>query len=190
MRASQLFEGVDLHPSRMTQGNDGPLIGGPSEFERRVEKPCRWCKGTGRDAYAAEFDIDEECEACNGSKTEKVWEYDYPTMRFTVMHMELMRDILGFEGDGWTGWIPPEDVPVYIRRMIAFKNGDTSQFTSEPTDERGPTRVDRSGDIPTITSGPRMIGGGVDQSRVDTMIDSIMEIFVWAKKHNCGVSWA
>lgn len=175
----------------MTIGTDGgKRIGGPDEFERRVEKACRWCKGTGRDAYAAEYGVDEECEACNGKKTENVWEYDYPSIRFTVMHMDLMRDILGFEGEGWTGWIPPEDVPVYIRRMIAFKNGDTSQFTIAPSDERGQARVDNSEDIPRITTGPRMIGGDVNQAHVNALIDQIMEIFVWAKQHNCGVSWA
>ena len=175
----------------MTKGKDGGvLIGGPAEFERQVKEPCKGCNGTARDAWAAENNIDQACDDCDDGYW-KVWKYDYPSMRFGVMQMAIMRDLLGFDGDGegWTGWIPPEDVPVYMRRMIALKNGETQQFTQAPTDTQS-TFVDKSGDIPEIKRGAHMIGGGASEEQIKQVIDRMMEIFMWAKKHNCGVSWA
>lgn len=88
MRARDIIlEGVDLRPSRMTKdAGGGVLIGGPEEFERRVKEPCKGCNGTGRDAWAAENDIDQACNGCENGYW-NVWKYEYPSMRFGVMQM-------------------------------------------------------------------------------------------------------
>jgi hypothetical protein len=203
-----LNEGVDFYPSVKRIEDGRTIIDYPEGTTRRELVPCKYCEGTGYD-YTYEHDprhpdanehgnhkvLDptQPCEPCSppwGDGKGKTWEwiYDFPSMRVTYMHIRLLTDLLGMEfGD--SGWIEPEDLPGVKRRLMMVINRDGDSYAIPATDERK-VSVDRSGDVPAIKAGPRMIGAGVSGDSVRDGAQQLLKIVDWAQKHNCGVSWA
>lgn len=202
-----LNEGVDLYPSVETvQNHDGEerrVFSYPPNMSRQEMVDCEYCEGTGHDYHYEPHPTkgtqkvihpdNGPCAPCaapwgDGKGKVKKWVYDFPMMRVSHMNIDLLCSMLGKEYDD-SGSISKEQIPEVKRRLIAIINGK-GDYTKPATDEGGKTRVDRSGDIPRITTGARMIGGGVSSEQILHSAKRMLEILDWAQTHGCGVSWA
>lgn len=170
-----VLEGATIYPARRTEENGEIHIGWPDEFVRRVKIVCRDCEGKG-------------CVYCQGSGKETETIYDFPEFSAGYAAIRVAAELMGLPSEE-SYWVAHEDLPEVRRRLIRVKNGDLSDFAQEATVERE-RRVDRSGGIPRITSGPTMIGFGMSESQIGVLIDRLLGIIDWAQKHDCGISWA
>lgn len=181
-----LSESIEFHPA--TISDDGMSINFPENGVVRKTIPCPGCNGTGRDAYAASYGRDQPCYDCFGAKEITETEYNFPSIGVSNHNAQIICDLIGVEYESH-GWIPPEQVSDVLRRLIYAKNKPTGGFEREASDDQQ-TVMDRSGELPTIRRTARMIDPGVSSDQVMRYIDRMIEICQWAKKNDCGVSWA
>lgn len=187
-------EGVDFRPAVKEVIKGETYIGYPEGTTRQAIVPCKWCEGTGKDmqsdAYEKEFGRPLACDACDGKGEVKEWQYDFPQMRMGYMNRDLLTKITG-RGDADHGWIPPEEVADVKRMLIRLMNTDQAdQMARDPSQERGPAFMDRSGDIPQIRRGALMVDGGMSAEQIRQAGARMLEILNWAQKHGTGVCWA
>lgn len=188
-----IAESIDVEPG--IKRPDG-VISWPEHASRREMSPCECCDGNGRDVQweyhprrKTEPDFVEPCECCDGKGKRLKWVYDYPRMNLSNYHVEaVIAPLLGVEFD-YTQFFPPETLPDLRRRLIRIKNGDPDAFSQPPSDEQAVV-VDRSGDVPKIGRGARMIGSGVSEHQILMIVDRLLEIIDWAQRNNCGLRWA
>lgn len=202
----KLTEGVDFRPAVMTKevrdGEEHTIIDYPPDTTRREWLTCKYCDGTGLDytyegpphARVKKLLPGTHCEPCSppwgdGKGKTHEWVYDFPQMRVTYMHIDLLCDVLGVPYDEH-GWVPPEKLPELKRRLMQVINGNSTGLAKPTTDEGGHLRVDKSGEVPRITRSARVIGVGVSDDMVKAGARRFLEIVDWAQKHGCGVSWA
>jgi hypothetical protein len=183
---STLMESVTFYPSEMTDTEDGKMVGVPEKYVIWTDEECPYCDGQGS------FMQDGErvtCGGCNGQGVHKSYDWDVPQLNVANRNAEVIAEILG-TGEGDFGWIEPNDIPNVKRRLIRLMNGEVDHLVIDPSDERGPRRVDRSGDIPRITTGPQMIDFGLSEEQIRGYISRLMPILDFAQKQGLGVSWA
>lgn len=180
---SLLMETVFFHPSIMKHDENGIEFDFPSRTLTTV--PCQGCE------YLKSYDMDtSNCEDCGGSGTEQKESFEgFPSLNVGGHMAKMVAELLGSDSDEDSGFIEERDLPGTMRRLIAIKNSDMSGFEKEPSDMQR-TRMDRSGDIPTIRKGPRMIGGGWSSREVEGVVDKLIEIVRWAQQNHMVVSWA
>lgn len=189
-----LCETVDFHPATLSVTDDGGKhIGYPPDSIVKKSEDCWVCDGSGKDiqndAYKARFGKDLPCERCEGLGKHDEIDYNFPNLNVANSNAFHIADMLGLEPD-YTGWIPLEEIPNVLRRLIRLKNGEVADWTKSLSDERGETKVDYTGAVPRIQGGARMIGGEITFAQVERYIDRLMDICKWAQDHGCGVSWA
>jgi hypothetical protein len=181
-----LTESVTFHPSEMKETEDGRMIGVPDEYIVWTDEECPYCDGHGS---FMQNDEKVTCGGCNGQGVHKSYDWNVPQLNVVNRNAEVIAELLG-TGEGDFGWVAPADIPTIKRRLIRFMNGEVNNFTIEPTDGHGSRRVDHSGDIPRITTGPRMIDFGLSEDQIRSYIERLMPILDFAQKQGLGVSWA
>lgn len=186
MRARDLLEAVDIEPRVKIVRDGKTTIDYPPNSVREVQKECWVCKGTGKEWVGT--DHEHTCDYCDGKTTIREFEYDYPRIGVSNYNLEVICQILGIECDGVHGWIEPESVPAFIKRLLIVKNNG-SDF-SRPSFSDQSVHMDKSGDIPEIKRGPQMIDLGVDPEQAARYVDTLLAIFIWAKQNGTGVGWA
>lgn len=182
---SVLLESIDVEPGVRTVDDEGrTLISWPEFASRRVPQTCWYCEGSGS------WGPDGGCSVCQGTGKVQGWEFDFPVLNVSNYNMEeVIAPLLGVEFDH-AGFVEAEKLPELRRRLIRLKNGDPSEFAQDASDERGPARIDRSGDVPRITTGARMIYPGFSPERVGDTIDRLLAIIDWAQKNGTGLRWS
>ena len=186
---SLLTEGVSFHPAVMEIHDGEKYIHWPPGATQKTSEPCPGCE------YHREWIKDWDsanCEDCYGEGEIHDEVMTCPHLDVSNFQSSDIANMLGHpeEHGDHTGWITPQELPVVMRRLIALKNGDTSQYTHDGEITGGDTYVDRSGDVPRIAKHATVIGGGRDQSQIDRYIDRLISIVQWAQQHGCGLSWA
>lgn len=187
MRARDLLESVDIEPRVKIVRDGKTTIDYPPNSVREVQKECWVCKGTGKEWVGTENE--HTCDYCDGKTTIREFEYDYPRIGVSNYNLEIICKILGIPGeDEVHGWIEPESISAFINRLLVVKNNG-SDFT-RPASEESSVHVDKSGDIPQIRRGPQMFDMGVPPEQAARYVDTLLDIFTWAKKNGTGVGWA
>jgi hypothetical protein len=185
--AIQITESVDFHPAVLSIRDGEKYIDFPPNGSEKMEKPCSECSDT---KYGEFYGRKNICPYCQGTGIETETIYNFPMMNVSNRNMQVVCSLLGVECDDYSGWIPPNEIPTIKRRLIRLMNGDTKSYQIEPTEFKGERKVDRSGDIPRITTGPQMLDFGVDDTQITRYISTLMKILDYAQQNNMGVSWA
>lgn len=155
-------------------------------METPVEKECWVCDGTGT-YYGKEGD----CEYCHGKKVYTDYENQSPELNVANANARLIADMLELDSEDGMGAVEHKDIPAVLRKLMLLKNtGKAAEFVRPDQTHKGPTRVDRSGEHPTITRGPTIHDMGVDAQRIGQYLDRLIAIFKFAQDNNLCVSWA
>lgn len=177
-----LFESVSFHPAVLTIADGTKYIDYPEGTVGQREIDCQECEATGV------WPSGKQCFYCRGSGKEKETVYNLPELNVSNANARRILTMLGFEDDS-TGWIPSERLPELRRTLIRLKNTDRSGHAIEPSKEQK-TRMDTSGDIPTITKGPTMYSGGFSDGYMLSTIERLLDMIDYAQKNGYGISWA
>lgn len=187
MRARDLLESVDIEPRVKIVRDGQTLIDYPPGTVTEVQKECWVCHGTGKEWAGTEHE--HTCDYCDGKTTVREFEYNYPKMGVSNHNVQVICQILGIPyEEGRNGWVEPSDVPAFVSRLLRVKNNG-SDFTRPPSKEQS-VYADKSGPIPEIKRGPTMIDLGVPPAQAARYVDTLLDIFTWAKKNGTGVGWA
>jgi predicted nucleic-acid-binding Zn-ribbon protein len=184
MESAILNEGTSFHPSIKTIEDGKIFIDFPNS--RKIQFPCRNCE------YEKEYGFNDrsKCEDCGGTEFETDTVYDFPCLDVSIQNAAIIKKILGcIDDDDDCGLIENHELPNMMRRLIKLKNTSTNDFSRDRSENRR-VSIDRTGNIPTIRSGPRMIDMGVPQSQITQYIDRLIEIVNWAINNKAVVSWA
>ena len=181
---SALLEGVSFYPSEVETLSDGGICyGWPESGVRKTKFTCRECNGSGKLGSNV-------CYNCGGQGQETEDEYLFPMLDVANSNARIILEMLGIpEDEELSGYVPPEQMADLKRRLVYLKNTSVSGYAQEPSTTKD-RRVDRSGEVPRITSGPTMVFGGVNVSQLTHYIDRLMAIADYAQKHQLGISWA
>lgn len=161
-----------------------------------TEEPCYNCDGTGVDDYR-----DEKCVVCTGTgkiQTKKTVGPELNVSNTNGIYIITKLLEVDYGKDPYSGIIKPEDVSKYLSKLIKIKNTRRSgEGTIEPTDTGVPSLqrdLERDGESKNVIYLTRTqaritdIGRGDDQ--IVRYIDSLIDIFMYAKKNNMGVGWS
>ncbi len=180
-----LHESVDIHPSVKRIEDGETYIDWPenSTTRKRGNEDCWRCEQDEK--------IDPNCNVCQGTGKEMETTYNFPMLNVANGVIDTIIDILGVgETDPYSGHIENKDLPIVMRTLIRLKNGDMNKHAYGDQVSAGETRVDHSGGMPRITTGPTMINHGRDVDQITRYVDRLIEIVKWAQEHDCDVSWA
>lgn len=185
-----LKEGVTFNAVDLKTGDDGKQY--TQARENKVTKECWVCRGEGVEYYTDDAGQRKpyECDYCHGKKTIEEWEAEGPEMQVSNANAFLICQMLGIEED-YVGMVHAKDIPKLLQRLMVLKNSPKQANAHVRPDEvlKGQTRVDRSGDVPQITSGPTIHSFGVDASRIQQYVDKMIEMCQFAQKNGMSIGW-
>jgi len=183
-----LFEGMTFNPV-ILKDYDGDKVWSSTDWQSEQLEPCFLCDGTGKMRWS---DGEHECDRCKGTGKTLEWVSSAPELSVSNSNGFEIQRMLGIIDPDYSGIIHHQDLPKFMRRLIQLKNQNTSKYTQEPSDERGPMgrqHTDDQGVTHIGHTGPRMIDAGRSQSQIDRYIDELIKIIKFAQEHGASISW-
>jgi len=183
-----IVEGMTFNPVKLTD-YDGDKVWSSMEWESKQMEPCFVCDGTGKQRFS---DGEYPCRRCDGEGKTEEWVSSAPELSVSNSNGFEIQRMLGITDTDYSGIIHHQDLPKFMRRLIQLKNQNTSQYTQEPSDERGPMgrqHTDDQGVTHIGHTGPRMIDVGRSQSQIDRYIDELIKMIKFAQEHGASISW-
>lgn len=186
IREDIILEGITFSPSKLVDdGDGGKFYDSPGKNQLM---PCEVCDGKGKEDYGNGEVY--PCGYCDGKGKRMEWVPEGPELSVANNSAFLILDMLGLDSSDYAGAISNKDLPAIKRKIIQLKNTSVDAHIREPSEERGPARMDTSGDVPRITRGATMIDSGYDKNRLISYLDRFMKVVDYAQKHGMDISYA
>lgn len=184
-----LLEGMTFSPTVLVKQPDGTIHADTRPFYKEIQNPCPECKGRGSYTSYDDPSVQVKCPYCFGRGYWREHEPLAPELNVSNSNGFLIQEILGLDPD-YSGTILHQDLPAIMRRLIALKNRNTSQYTREPSVSQGPMRA-RTNDqgMTSIGRGPTMIDAGVSPLQINRYIDKLIELVKFAQENNASIGW-
>jgi len=158
--------------------------GRPWWQDKQIE--CQVCDGLGHEVYQGQK---YTCRMCDGAGHYKETVSLAPELSVSNSNGYAIQEMLGLEPD-YSGFIPHDQIPEMIRRLVRLKNTSIDRYTEQPEVYRGAMRVrGQDQNITHVGSGHTMYSGGRSSEQVNRYIDELLQILQFAQKNNAVVSW-
>lgn len=95
---------------------------------------------------------------------------------------------LGLDTTELVGEIPYKEIPRLMMKIRNLSSGAIDSATREPTDSQS-TRVDRSGDLPSIQKGARIHDMGLSAPRMNSYLENLLVILQQAYDNKANVNY-
>ena len=189
MRIQDLItEGMTFNAVK-SKDYDGRKVWSSEDWETKQMEPCFVCDGTGKEEWGTDV---YPCRRCDGKGETEEWVSSAPELQVSNANGYEIQRMLGITDPDYSGLLHNRDLPKFMRRLIQLKNQNTSQYTQQPSDERGPMgrqHTDDQGVTHIGHKGPRMIDMGRSQEQVNRYIDTLIELIKFAQENDASISW-